>query len=281
MIHPLLKNVDTLDFSNSQQVCEFGNLLINSANLLGWFIGTAIDSAVRSEMLKICKTFVKGVDAAFKTISATDALTVYTMYDWNYRIAFNNSPSPDFTFGIVSGALDAHIHGDKDVDIYELYRLINLGMMFHAELYKGKPLKWISVMLDSWHKDFRTGKYINHKSQSTRIVRPSEISDIDILNRVAILLKADLFAFENNTKAYKKRLFDNHRHYIDDLLNSEVSYDVPTLMALGNFINASWNPFITQDEHDTYCEAVLSEMSAKTDSPYLKASIEIRLKADK
>lgn len=277
----MLRNIGELDFSNPEKVNCFGSLFLNNANLLGWCIGSPIAPADRSGMLKIAKTFVKELDAAFKNSSAAYALSVYSSYNWAYRIAYNTPPAPDFTFGIVRVALDARIHGDKDIDIYELYRLIDLGMMFYPELYKDKAQTWRNHMLESWHEEFQSGRDLGPKCLTASSVRRSVIADRDILNRVAILIESDLRTFEQNQKSFKKRLFDNHRHYIDDLLNGNADYDTNTLMALMNFIRVSFNPFISQEEHDAYTDAALIKLHEKTNSPYLKASIEVRREADK
>lgn len=274
MIHPLLKNIDKLDFSNPQQVREFGSLYLNYANLLGWGIGENIPAADRSAMVSIGKKLVKNLDAAFKESSPAYCLSAYDTYDWAYRISYDTPPFADFTSGIVSRALDACILGDKEIDIYELYRLIDLGLMFNPELYKGKPLRWKTLMLSSWYDEFQTGKCSDSREYK-------DLSDKDLLNRVSILLNADLCAVQPDSKTFKASLFNSNIHYVDNLMTGVNNYDVDTLMALYNFVNASWPAYITEEEKDAYSDAVWSAVYSKTDSPYLQASIATMKQAEK
>lgn len=281
MIHPLLKTIDSLDFRNATLTEEFGNLYINSANLLGWGIGTPIAPALRSEMVRIGRKWLEGVKANSAKYTPAEQLQLHNAGDMIYRIAWSAAPDPSVALGVVNKALDARIHGDKEVDIYRLYRLISNGLVCQRKLYVGKPLEWSSIMLDSWYEEFKTGSYRNPKSMMTGRCAAPKITDSDILNRVEILLRADLWAFDSDQKSFKQRLFANHRHYIDDLLSGNAAYDIDTLIALGSFINAAWPKYITTEEQNTYRAATLSAIAAKTASPYQKASIEAMQEADK
>lgn len=281
MIHPLLTNIDSLDFRNSAIVKDFGSLFINSANLLGWGIGTPIPPSVRSEMLRIGKKWLLGVKINGANYSPAEHLRLHNTCDMIYRIVWKAAPDSSVALRVINEALDAHIHGDRENDIYILYRLISNGLEFQPKVYAGKPLDWKSIMLESWYEELKTGSYRNPKSIMKSCNGSSRISDCDIINRVSILMDTDLRVFTSDQGSFKKRLFDNHKFYIDDLLSGNADYEICTLTALGHFIKAAWPKFITQKEHYSYRMATLSAFAAKTTSPYLKASIEVMQKADK
>lgn len=275
MIHPLLKEIDTLDFRNAELTGDFGNLFIICANQLGWGIKAEIAAPVRSEMLKIGKKWLIGVKINQRHYSPAEGLTILSVQDLIYRIVWNAVPDPKDAFVVVNKALEAYIHGDMNVDIYLLYQLIENGLYCDRNRYIGKPLEWLSIMLERWHKEFCTGRYFDPKSLKIYDSKSKEKADSDILNRVAILLDSNLSAYVQDQMSFKKHLFDNHRHYVDDLINGGANNDKPTLTALCNFIRSSYSVCITLEERDAYLDAVYSALSEVTDSPYMKAAIEL------
>lgn len=206
MTDPRLSNIDTLDFRDAAQSRTFGEHYITTANDLGWATGGAISAPLRSEMLRIGKRWLKGVKGSLAAYTPADALLLISRYGLIHRIVYDAVPDPRFVCEVVCRALDARMHGDKSVDIYELYRQIDNGMLTHPELYSGKPLTWMTEKLQSWYEEFRTGRHVDRSLLRSWSGKPEPVTDRDILNRVDILLRANLWAFTPDPQTLKQRL---------------------------------------------------------------------------
>ena len=164
----------------------------------------------------------------------------------NYKFASSVSD-------IVS-AFNARIAGDRSIDDYALFRDISSGINLPGgKSLFGRPLQWCAMMLDRWHKEFKTGR------------GDKELPIYDTLQRVSILMDSDLWAFETRNEAhFKQLLFDNHRYYLDSMHepkhNSQFimhneskdggsDYALPK--ALHHFLIVS-TPYLTPDEFSAY-----------------------------
>ncbi|MDE5673997.1 MAG: hypothetical protein K2I16_10000 [Muribaculaceae bacterium] len=139
----------------------------------------------------------------------------------------------------IISAFNARIAGDRSIDDYALFRDISSGINRPGgKPLFGRPLQWCAMMLDRWHKEFKTGR------------GDKELPVYDTLQRVSILMDSDLWAFETRNEArFKQLLFDNHRHLLNNYQLSIINYQL--LSALHSFLIVS-TPYLTPDEFLAY-----------------------------
>ncbi len=74
----------------------------------------------------------------------------------------------------------------------------------------------------------------------------------DRIERVGILLDSDLWVFEtNNQERYKRRLFDNHRAFLDPVPDT----DIRTLTATGRLLSSA-SIYLSPESFTTYRSAL-------------------------
>ena len=140
------------------------------------------------------------------------------------------------------------IHGDKEVNEYNLYQLIENKILFKDQAYFDKPLQWISLSLDRWCDNFSYGK------------NQTPLSDYDTIQHVNILLRSNLFfKFGNDAEMFEKELFENRKYFLDNL-------DIPNpkmLLALYQRLLASIK-YISTKEFLTYKVAFIHKDHSST-----------------
>lgn len=270
MFPSLLLDIKKLDFGNVTDVAGYGLLLISYADKLG--LGTGKEPAIgsRSQIMKLAERWSRGVERTIARMSAADALEILETYDIVQRLVLYREPAPDFIFRYVDRALDARIHGASNVDPYKLYNIISAGLRLKEKAYYGKPLDWSLNMLDVWHRDFLSGHYAGF----------THATAYDIISRVAVLLTSDISAFELDPESYKLALFENHRHYLDEVAatyeawscETAADYDFKTAEALSRFLQAS-RSYLAAADFERYYAAIRSALFDKSPSPYLRSAL--------
>lgn len=276
MFPSLLLDIKNLDFGNVTDVAGYGLLLISCADKLGLTTSNEPTIGSRSQITKLAERWSRGVERSIDRLSPADALEILETYDLVKRIILSREPDADFMFRNVDRALDPRIHGDESINRYKLYDRISAGLRCKEKAYYGRPLDWTMGMLDSWHNEFLSGQYTGF----------TPATDYDIISRVAILLTADLSAFEFDPEAYKRQLFDNHRHHLEEVTEAyetwsaetTTDYDFKTVEALSRFLQASC-PYLDSDEYERYHAAILTALFDKTTSPYHRAALTTALSA--
>lgn len=270
MFPSLLLDIKNLDFGNVTDVAGYGLLLISCADKLGLTTSNEPTIGSRSQITKLAERWSRGVEHSIARMSAADALEILETYDIVQRLDLYCEPAPDFIFRYVDRALDARIHGASNVDPYKLYNRISAGLRLKEKAYYGKPLDWSLNMLDVWHRDFLTGHYAGF----------THATAYDIISRVAVLLTSDISAFELNPEAYKRKLFEAHRYYLEEVTEAYETWsaetttdcDYKTVEALSRLLHAS-RSYLAADEYARYHAAILAALFDKSPSPYLRAAL--------
>lgn len=184
---------------------EDASRILNSADELRLFLNdTSRQSREAREVLRLASSWLKAVEARIKSYSPGEALLLVDHYDLMNRLAFKVPADKEFINGIILRAFDAQIRGDKQVDEYVLYKAIERRIWQREKAFLDKPLKWLGLSIDEWHKQAQKG--FSH----------TELSDYDIISRVNILLNSDLAAFEGSKQqTFKQQLFNQHCCYLD------------------------------------------------------------------
>lgn len=270
MFPSLLLDIKKLDFGNVTDVAGYGLLLISYADKLGLTTSNEPTIGSRSQIMKLAERWSDGVERSIAGMSAADALEILEPYDIVQRLVLYREPAPDFIFRYVDRALNARIHGASNVDPYKLYNIISAGLRLKEKAYYGKPLDWSLNMLDVWHRDFLSGHYAGL----------THATAYDIISRVAVLLTSDISAFELDPESYKLALFENHRHYLDEVAaayeawscETAADYDFKTAEALSRFLQAS-RSYLAAAAFERYYAAIRSALFDKSPSSYLRSAL--------
>lgn len=221
------KTTDILavDFTQADDVIECASRILDRANELELFVPeTSRQSRDAVQLIREATMWVNNVKSLIESSSTDEALSLIDVFDLIHRIAFQQPADRTFVNAIILKAFEARIHGDKTVDEYILYRVIYSRIIYKDKAYFGRPLTWLSLTLDRWHKE-AVGGYDK-----------TVLSTYDIINRASILLEANLFAYEGRTqKAFKQHLAATTRHYLD---NYDAT-DLKARYAVEMFRNAS------------------------------------------
>lgn len=138
---------------------------------------------------------LKDIVDALPGLPPGEALRLIADYDLKHRIAWDVPADPSLLNRTVLRAFDAYRHGDRSVDLYDLFRAISDALNRRKDpAYWGEPLTWYSRTLTAWHRQFRYGAPLE------------PLSERDALQRASILLTEDLRALEPRPAAYKARL---------------------------------------------------------------------------
>lgn len=220
-------DLSSVDFDNVDIVTESASQMLASANELGLFMSQA--SRQSREALRLvgeATAWISNVRKQIDSYPVGKALALIEVYDLLHRVTYRRPADRGFVNGVILKAFEAKIHGDRSVDEYVLYRAIRSGIGRKDKAFFDRPLQWLCLTEESWY------------NEATKGYDRSRLSDYDILNRAAILLETDLFAFEgSNQTAFKHRLLNSTRHYLDNY----TAPDPKTHLALNRYLSTSAN----------------------------------------
>ena len=203
-------NIDEVDFSDIADIAGSAELILARSSNPGQF-KTACKFQAKQWLLR--------ADTVLDSLSCGDAMTLTAYYEPLHQLAFSQAASTVKLDKYRLDAFESYIRGDKTVDQYALRHTISREIDRRNPKYFGRPLQWESVCLDRWHKQFRHGASLD------------ELSDYDTLHRVSTLLTTDLWSFETrNESAFKRILFENHRHYLDSIHNATPMHNSQCIM---------------------------------------------------
>ena len=192
-------DIARINFNDIEDVCIAARDIIDRANRFGLLTGISSRQTVDGQQIvKDARVWTDQVRSRIETFSPGIGLTLIATFQLIYRLAYNYSCDNELCDSIKLRAFDAYMNGDKTVDTYLLYRTISAEIRAHNIAFIGRPLTWLSTILDKWHRNFKTG------------TSTAKLSEYDASQQVNILLDEDLYAFDPNPKAYKQRLLANH-----------------------------------------------------------------------
>ena len=220
------------------------NDIEGSASLIGAEADRLTDSGADdfavAELRRAAGSWVDSVAERLDSLTAGDALTAVDCLDAVHRVAYGRTANPDWVGKYIHNAFEAHIRGDKTVDRYLLLRMVSRELRRRNRSFVGRPLQWRSTCIDRWHKEFLYG------TSTARMER------YDRIERVGILLDSDLWVFETkNEERYKRRLFDNHRAFLDPVPDT----DIRTLTATGRLLSSA-SIYLSPESFSTYRSAL-------------------------
>ncbi|MDE6048071.1 MAG: hypothetical protein K2G09_00035 [Paramuribaculum sp.] len=179
------------------------NAIVRAASAAGIFLTELRDRQLAAQVRKMAKQWVNDIERQLSAMAPADALTAIATFDIIHRIAHGVPANPQLINKYTLKAFDAYISGDKTVDEYTLFRQIATGLRRKDPAYADRPLRWHSLSLARWHKQFASGDAAD------------TLSDYDTAQRVTILLQSDLWALETrNEAAYKHRLHTRYSHLL-------------------------------------------------------------------
>lgn len=220
MLHPLL-DINLINFNDPYEIGGFVSLLCQIGSNMGMALGDFKPTRDSNELRQIANKLVRKLDEILPKMFAANALLIISAYDMAHRFAYKSPADPKMQNKYILKAFDALIHGDKEVDEYNLYQIIENKILFKDQAYFDKPLQWISISLDRWCKNFSYGK-----SQTP-------LSDYDTIQQVTILLRSNLFfKFGNDADKFKKELFEHHRNF----LNNYNNWNIKDILALHTYL---------------------------------------------
>lgn len=240
-----------VDYSNVYDTTGYSTLIFAVANEAGLLSPTGNKQSYEAiQAIRLAKEWIYNVNNKIGEMEPGDAMDMLAPYDLMHRLA-HHSPTPKaFADEYLLKAFEARIHGDESVNEYHLYRFIKEKLDRRDKSYFGRPLEWYASSLDRWFKKFRNGSASDN------------FSDYDTLEIVSILLSEDLFAFTGSDQnTFKKNLFDNHRHLLDNI----DLYGLKELEALSHFL--SWaGKFMPQQQFYDYTNAITLAQIACSDT---------------
>ncbi|MBD5402803.1 hypothetical protein HDR58_08395 [bacterium] len=254
-------DISKVDFNDIDSVVGFGALIMSHTNISGLVNG--ISSRQSGEVIQLTETarrWVKEVKYILPGISAADAFKLTDIYDLIHRIAFRQPADTALLDNLILSAFDSRIHGDNSVDEYRLYHAIDLQIHRRNRAFMDKPLQWLCINLDRWHKNFKTGNW-------------RKLTDYDIIRQSGILIDADLYAFEVDSTEFKRNLFENNRHWLDEIEGMTLL----ELEALSKFLIYSANQ-MSYEEYCKYDEAIMNAVIVHPDTDtFYRKSLEMNL----
>lgn len=201
----MLTASEEIDFDNFEDAFGYATLIFSAANEAGVISGINRQSREAVKITQLAKEWVTNVKDRIGDKSPNEALMILEPFDFMHRIAYHTA-AQDFINDNILAAFEAYIKGDKTVNEYHLYFYIRQQIVRKNKRFFGQPLKWYLSTLERWFNQFKEG------------VSSEPLSDYDTIEIVNSLLTEDLFAFVGSKQdAFKKKLFDNHRHYLDEL----------------------------------------------------------------
>ncbi|MDE5745405.1 MAG: hypothetical protein K2H84_07095 [Paramuribaculum sp.] len=144
------------------------NAIVRAASAAGIFLTELRDRQLASQVRKTAKQWISETEQQLSAMTSADALTAIAAFDIIHRIAHGVSANPQLINKYTLKAFDAYISGDKAVDEYTLFRQIGAGIRRKDPAYADRPLRWHSLSLARWHKQFASGDAADTLSAMTQ-----------------------------------------------------------------------------------------------------------------
>ena len=245
-----MPDLAAVDFSDVDIVNSAAAEILRAGAAVGAFGGlTPKQSVPAVAVYRAAREWVEGVRRQLPAMSAADALRVVDAFEAMHRIAFWTPADPALTARIKLAAFEAMMAGDSRVDQYIMFRLIRKGAGRRESALLDRPLAWSCDREQQWYAEASMALGSPAPGLPDAYAAPEAgagLTDYDILSRAAILLRADLRAYEGGRQdEFKRRLFDLTRHYLD----RPAPADPRTRRALGQYVDACAD-YLTDAEFD-------------------------------
>ena len=249
-----------VNFSDIEDVTGFALLICQAASYGGLSLDDR-NKPLLTRVRKAAKDWVQAIRQRIDNIPVADALTIINIFDPVHRIAYGTPADSAFINRYTLAAFnsltcpdqptldDKPVSATETVNPYTLFWQIKLGLNRKDRAYFFRPLQWYTTTLTCWYNNFSAPR-----------TSPS-LSVYDTIQRVSALLQTDLHPYNIlNQDAFKQRLFNTHRH----LLDNPSTYDLSTLKALYNLLTSS-QPYLSEDDFDDYLCTLLGTIIAHPD----------------
>ena len=251
-------DIHDVNFNDVDDALGFANLLLSLANKEGFFMSaSARQSKAAQRITELAKQWVRSVNAQLPKMTPAESIELITSFDLLYIVAYPEKADETTFNKRLLDIFTARIRGDHSIDEYSLYFAIKTEINRRNKAFFGKPLEWEAYTIGTWRKNI-----------NNNIERPI----YDTLAQASILLGEDLSAFEMNQSAYKEKIFQKHRHFLDEYADM----DLKTLHTLSKFLCNSYQ-FIDTDDYDYYTAIINHAIINHPDiNPYYRESFLIQ-----
>lgn len=241
LFEEMMKPSTEVDFDDVSDAIGYATVIFAVANKLGiLFPSGNMQSREAIQTIRLAKEWIHNIDVRISNMTTGYAIELLEAYDFMQIVGNHKSISKAFEDDYIFKAFKARIHGDKSVNEYHLFLKISKKLERKEKPYFGGTLNWYSSSLTRWHKQFKNGIAIEN------------LSDYDTLEIVSILLSENLFVFEGSKQGeFKKKLFENHRHYLDEI--DDLGFE--ELSALSRFVSSA-SKYLQPEQYPKYTKAI-------------------------
>lgn len=233
-----------VNFADTTSVGAFVSRLCQAGSDCGMTAADLGPSRESNEVRRIAAEVVRSLDRLMPAMTPADAFLIIDAYDLAHRLAYAAPADVDTLNAYVLRAFDAMLLGDNAVDRYDMFRTIRRAISRRDRAYFDRPLQWTVVVEEQWYREAKASL----SSSAHAAYGKASATDYDIINRTAILLQSDLYAYEGSRQsAFKQALFARHRHYLDQSLCAQPLHT----RALCHLLSAS-APYLSPSTYTAY-----------------------------
>lgn len=223
MLNPTL-DYRQINFDDPAAVVGFVSRLCQAGSDCGMAAAEFAPSRESDEVRRVAAEVIRNLDRLMPSMTPANAFLIVEAYDLAHRLAYATPADANTLNAYVLRAFDAMLHGDNAVDRYDMFRTIRRAIARRDRAYFDRPLQWTVLVEEQWYREAKAAL----SSSAHAPYGKASVTDYDIINRTAILLQSDLYAYEGSRQtAFKQALFALHRHYLDQYLSAtDTSCDI-------------------------------------------------------
>lgn len=237
MLNPTL-DYRQINFEDPAAVVGFVSRLCQAGSDCGMAAAEFAPSRESNEVRRVAAEVVRNLDRFMPSMTPANAFHIVEAYDLAHRLAYATPADANTLNAYVLRAFDAMLHGDNTVDRYDMFRTIRRAIARRDRAYFDLPLQWTVLVEEQWYREAKAAL----SSSAHAAYGKASATDYDIINRTAILLQSDLYAYEGSRQtAFKQALFALHRHYLDTPGADDAAY-ATALRHLQAAINCNVHP---------------------------------------
>lgn len=243
MLNPTL-DYRQINFDDPAAVVGFVSRLCQAGSDCGMAAAEFAPSCESNEVRRVAAEVVRNLDRLMPSMTPANAFHIVEAYDLAHRLAYATPADANTLNAYVLRAFDAMLHGDNAVDRYDMFRTIRRAIARRDRAYFDRPLQWTVLVEEQWYREAKAAL----SSSAHAAYGKASVTDYDIINRTAILLQSDLYAYEGSRQtAFKQALFALHRHYLD----TPGAEATPYATALRHLLSAS-APYLSPATYTSY-----------------------------
>lgn len=239
-----LPDISLIDFSDPADIGGYVALMGQTAGNMGALLPGFRPNREWDALRRTAKSIVGRLQTSLPQMAPSALITAVEAYDLAHRIAYSSPGDSRLINRCILDAFSSRIRGDKGIDEYALFKVISRKIHQRDPLYFDKPLQWMCIYESRWVKRINEEK-----------------PEYDRLNQASILLVSDLSTYTGrNQEPYKRRLFEQHRHYLDSH-----SSDYRILQSVDSLLLSSLR-YLSSEEIAAYRSRISSELLANPDT---------------